>query len=571
MPSTRGSHVGHRWWFVASFALLCGALVAASILLLASRSQAKAPPAPLAQIVFSNGGRLLTVNADGSDRKVIFGKARKPENSEFGAVNPEVSPDGKRLAFAFLREAGEWEYSDIWLAKGDGTGSKRILKGTRNTYYGDPTFTPAGDLVVAYFKDMGRRAEAGLVKVGDRGKLGRKLFVMRQRARRFQDWKYIRDARFSPDGLRILYGITEGSYPNAYSSSLRILDRRTGRSRLLVKRALDGAWSPDGSRIVYTALTWDEDAEVCGSGAAVCRDGGRLRIISYKGTGSRPVVSTGGDQRSPDWSGDGRIVFQSAGNTPNAAEAYETFSVKPGGACLTMLTNGTPASTSPFWIDPKDAVGESKTAPADCGAQPMLTLEVRKPAPGGLMTDMFWAGQKSGSMLFTSIFRDGRLPYLEYLDCSEQTSDGCGKPFYIGQAPLCEAATDLPSVVAGKPARTQRGVPVYTATGREIGQIVYMLAGRFAIYILGGSKGGVREVNALRSLSETGVQSDLPPPRFPAAGIRRMKKVQKAFESTGSVRKAANRLGFGVRLVRENLALARNIRRYGDYEIDNCR
>ncbi|MBN8870617.1 MAG: PD40 domain-containing protein [Solirubrobacterales bacterium] len=524
-----------------------------------------------AEIVFASGGRILSVGADGSDRQVLFGKSRRPVNDQLGAVNPEVSPDGRQLAFAFIRESKGTEFSDIWLADGDGTGARRVLRADRRTFYADPTFTPAGELVVSYFRREGRRAETGLARVTDSGAIGRKILVKRQQRKRFGEWTYLRDARFSPDGKKVLYGTTEGEFPDAAWSRLMVLNLETGKSRLLAKQALDGAWSPDGRRVVFTALTWDEEVEVCGDQTAVCNDGGRLKVIDADGTGARPLVSTGGDQRSPDWSEDGRIVFQSAGNMANAAEAYEAFTVKPDGNCLTMLTDGTPASLGPAWVDPTGEAGKASTRPARCGARPALTLDVEQPRPSGGLDDMFWAGPKIDSRLYTGIFYDGRAPYLTYLDCSNQRSSRCGKPFYILQADICDAKGALPSTAAvGRPARFQRGRPVSVFRDREIGRLVYLISGRSVIIIFGGSKGGIKEVGALRLLSETKAEGDLPAAQFPASDIRRMKKVEQAFKATGSVRAVANRLGLSIRAVRGNLRLARTIGMYGDYGTVNC-
>ena len=550
-------------------ALIVG-LGLASAVFAASTAFATEPAPEPARVVFANGGRVLSIAADGSDRKVLVGKSRNPKNEQAGASNPEVSPDGDRLSFSWVRTRDAGEFSDIWLANGDGTGARRILKGDRNNFYADPTFTPSGDLVVAYFRRSGKRAEAGLARVGNSGKFLKKILVIRQRRRPFSEWTYVRDARFSPDGSKILYGTTEGAFPDAAWSRLSILNRKTGKSRLLAKKALDGAWSPDGGRIVYTSLTWNEDIEVCGLEAPVCNDAGRLRIINADGSGSRSLVSTGGDQRGPDWSGDGRIVFQSAGNVPNAAEAYETFSVKPDGGCLTMLTDGTPASLNPSWVDPPGEAGKASTDPGKCGGRPELTLDVRKPTLKGALADMFWAGARADTRLYTGIFREGRAPYLSYLDCSAQRETGCPKPFYIVQASLCAAAGHLPATVGGKPDRIQRGLPVYTYTAAEAGPIAYLLAGRFEVVILGGSKGGVKEVDALRRLSEAKAEGDLPVPRFPAGDIHRMNKVRELFKATGSVRKVANRMGLSVRVVRQYLRLSRSIKRYGDYKTQKC-
>ena len=82
-----------------------------------------------------------------------------------------------------------------------------------------------------------------------------------------------------------------------------------------------------------------------------------------------------GDDATPAWSPDGsRIVFSSDRNLPGA-DAQEVYSVAPDGSCLTWLTNGSPSSAIPAW---RPGSGDA-FAPASCDPR-SRTAQPRRPA-----------------------------------------------------------------------------------------------------------------------------------------------------------------------------------------------
>ncbi|MDQ2623359.1 MAG: hypothetical protein M3Y45_10030, partial [Actinomycetota bacterium] len=67
-------------------------MAAATLLLLTGAAPATAltppPPPEKAEIVFSNGGRIVSIQADGSERTVLTRKYARPRSSEWDPMPP---------------------------------------------------------------------------------------------------------------------------------------------------------------------------------------------------------------------------------------------------------------------------------------------------------------------------------------------------------------------------------------------------------------------------------------------------------------------------------------------------
>lgn len=551
--------------------MLLGALLL-GLLIQPSLSQAADPVEGRAGFVFANGGRILQAKADGTERKVIFGKKTVPENGRFGAVEPAVSPDGSEVAFIFRKKSGSDEASSIWLLDRTKSSVRQVLKTTSRTRYSDPTFSPAGDLVVSFMTVKSRkRAVTGLLQVSNNGSIEKRILIKHQtwKPRRF-DWAEYREPKFSSDGSKVLFARSSESwselFEDAYGTDLIVFDASTGKVRKVAEQALGGDWSPDGKRIVYTSATWDEDLELCWQFEAACTDGGHLEIVGANGKGARKLVKMAGDQRSPDWSEDGRIIFQSASNVPNVGDATEIYSVLPNGKCLTQLTNGSPASMDPAWVP-----SSGSSEPAACGARPPgPVVEIGKPKGRvGL-----WLGRNSGQMLLTGWEAENGSPFLYYTDCVFQGRARCGAPFVMVAADMCGARGQLAAWTFDRPARFQRGLPVFKFSGDEIGSVAYVISGRTMVMFFRGVEAGPyswkKEIDALRPFPQEEVKGDLAAPRFPASDIRRMKRVLRVFKATGSVEVTSKRLDLKPAVVRRNLRLPKALKKFGDYGTMEC-
>jgi Tol biopolymer transport system component len=548
------------------------ALVALGMLLTASGATARAEDP--ARIVYSNGGRILTMKSDGTARAVIFGKNRSPLNDELGASEPDVSPDGNTVVFGFKREARFEDQIDIWRVGSDGKGARRLLVSKRGELYGDPAFAPDGRIVVAFFKAGPRFTRTGLISIAPDGSGRKKIFETRTRKRAFRSVPLVMEPAVSPDGRKVLYLLNEGiggiEFDEGFENDVMVRDLTSGKTRRIARDGYDASWSPDGKKIVYSVQA-DGDPEICWWESG-CSFRSSIAVMRADGTGRHFLAGRTLDARSPDWSRDGRIVFQSARNVPDVGEANEIYSVRPDGGCLTMLTNGSPASITPAWSDAGEG---ADTAPAACGASPPDTgVELKLPPRLG-ETSGYWLGTRAGNRLLTGLTRTKPATLALYLDCSREKRTDCSPPIGTVTLDICLYRGEIAEALAeGRIVRKQRGVPVFRDDGSELGPVVTLFAGRAGMFLFGtsgrGAGLGTREVDQLRRFDEEAASGNLPAVRFPSYDLRLMEKVKAAYRGAGSVAGAAKRLGRGPAFIRRSLRASRKLARFGEYGKVNC-
>lgn len=468
-----------------------------------------------AKVVFANGGRILSMSADGTGREVLFGKERSPRNDGLGAIEPDVSPDGETVVFGLRREVRGNGLIDIWRVGTDGRNARRILASTVAHRYGDPAFTGEGKIIYAWFRRAKRATSAGLSTVSPNGGKHRSLLRKRQRRRAYTATISYMEPAVSPDGRRILYlenpGYSNSIFSEGFENRLMVLDADSGRSRELTESAYSAAWSPDGKKVVFGAQAADNDLEICWWQTG-CDFESTLTVINADGSGRRALTGARLDERSPDWSEDGRIIFQSARNLPETGEATEIYSIRPDGRCLTMLTNGSPASLTPAWSG--GSRGDSH--PRSCGANPSGSgVELRLPPAGRVGADSLWLGESFGTRLLSSVSADRRSSMFLYLDCDRQRAARCDRPVMIWNLDVCVYGDELKGAFRdGPPIRRQRGLPVYRSTGTEMGTFIYAFPGRSVLFMFGGEGRGRNlgkdEFDQLRGYGEEEPTGKLP-------------------------------------------------------------
>jgi TolB protein len=142
---------------------------------------------------------------------------------------------------------------------------------------------------------------------------------------------------WSPDGSRIAFqsnrdGSSEIFVMNADGSNVIQL---TSNDSSVSNQAPD--WSPDGKRIVFVST----------------RDGNtEIYVMSSDGTSPRRVTHEPGRDTDPEWSSDGRIVFDR--DVPSGEKAYrQMFVMGADGSNVTPLTALPSSSGHAAWSRPR--------------------------------------------------------------------------------------------------------------------------------------------------------------------------------------------------------------------------
>lgn len=175
---------------------------------------------------------IWVVNADGSGRRQLCDKTSVGACGDY----PAWSPDGRRLAYI-----DDWDGSDLAVMDVARNAHRRLL-----TFAGEPAhvdWSPDGKQIAFAGYAPKPAYEGGwegiwLVNADGRG------------LRRFVANMHY--PRWSPDGKKLL---AIGGNEGGYMDNIYVVDPR-GKPTLVVKRrgVLSASWSPDGTRIAYSAI-----------------------------------------------------------------------------------------------------------------------------------------------------------------------------------------------------------------------------------------------------------------------------------------------------------------------------
>ena len=245
------------------------------ILFISNRSSA--PPEPTSGPVTpsSQGYELWVMNSDGSEqRQLTFTGA----NTE-----PTMSPDGTHIAWVVGNSPTSY---DVWAMASDGT-DKRKLTATPGIYQ-NPRWSPDGRRI-AYVAYDGHQGDVVLVDP-DGGN-----------TRRYETPDVDEYAgSWSPDSAQLAINVS------SQTAELLIMDIDTGNEHVAYQGPVGiPAWSPDGSRILYS-------------------DGTNLFTVAPDGTGPQQLTSGSGQHLDCAWSRDGAAIAFAffAGTAPNDEQIY---------------------------------------------------------------------------------------------------------------------------------------------------------------------------------------------------------------------------------------------------------
>ncbi len=558
-----------------------------------SASAEATPETSEGRIVFSNGGRIIQINADGTGRKVLThrGKARTPGTFDIPAGDrfPRVSPDGSRVLFS--RDVGELLPDNEFLFRGKNmllnlaSGKVReVLPGNRSVTFSNLAWLPGTDRVLASRTVDGKNAQTrSVVSVRLDGSGLRTILSFRDYPYNFpkDDWNF-EAARLSasPDGQSFL--MTSMDIWSEFGYRLELVDVATGKRKLVSKKAHSGSWAPDGSKFVFVrdrkgleACDWDFD----------CTPSGDLFSAAADGTDIKRLTNTNRDEASPAFSPDGgRIIFGGTMHSVTDRTTAEIFSMNADGSCAVWLTNGSPASQDPAVVP---GYGEF-SPPESCRAASRPALvethlnQYRKKDFGRRL----WLGPESSQGLLSMDFAYFIYGYTTYGDCSEFRLADCPPGATLLAYSVCmdlgDWAKNVDYLVRARTAKKRRGV--WTIQNRSKGSngiwSTTVFSGRWVTQIAGAVRPG-DEVPAslgrraqLRLLQELRPRGGQPTARLPRLIIPRFdlglaRSISRQV-SMSSVAEVADAYRTSEDKIRDFVNFRSNLKKLGPYGVTNC-
>jgi len=278
-------------------------------------------------------------------RDLLTGRERRAVSVQGGSVTPQVSPDGKTLAyvrrvrlqsFLYLRDLESGRDRQLF-----GNLDKDLQEAWAiHGLYPQYAWTPDGKSIVIWGEGKIWRVDAASGKgqpLPFTARVEQTMNAPVRPARSVHEDSFpvrmLRDVRVSPDGKQVVYSALGHLYVRPLPN---------GEPRRLTPAAAAGAadtyeffpsFSRDGQWIVYT--TWNDTAF------------GRVRVIKPDGSAGRDVVSRPGHYVEPSFSPDGKsIVFRHVGGDNTRGPFY--------------------ASDAGIYVVPVDAAG---------GGEPLLARE----------------------------------------------------------------------------------------------------------------------------------------------------------------------------------------------------
>jgi TolB protein len=295
----------------------------------------------IAFTVNDNGwGEIWLMAPDGSDRRRLT-DSRPSESDASGASSPAWSPDGTRIAYSAQTgtEEEDQTLSEIYVMNADGTGQERLT--TNDDFDADPVWSPDGARL-AFTQATGVGTDAvrsGIAVMDADGGPARQ--ITRTRGSSFDG-----APAWSPDGSRIVFTrATFGEGSEDATFDLFTVAPDGTALRKIVSGGGDPSWSPDGMRIAYTSIR-DRLGITC---FQECATSGEIYVAEADGRRQRRLTRTEADEGSPAWSPDGRRIAFVSDESNRREHENEIYVMDADGSKARRLTQNQVWDLEPAW------------------------------------------------------------------------------------------------------------------------------------------------------------------------------------------------------------------------------
>jgi TolB protein len=252
---------------------------------------------PAAAIPF-NAAEVYLLDADGTNPRRLTANA-------FGDGFPVLSPEGKRIVFDSNRRRSETEplnTSDLFVMSTDGTEQRWIVRGSSATWSPDAKriafHASASGTGLPTRPDPGASTSDSDIFVGNVDDILASVVGPRNIT---NSPDYIDDdPDWSSDGQRIVFtrhDVTDNQVNSITAEVYVIAPDGSGLTRLTLNTEEDRApaWSPDGTRIVFSCRRGGSDFELC--------------VMNADGSGQVQLTDNTVFDGTPTWSPDGQQIL----------------------------------------------------------------------------------------------------------------------------------------------------------------------------------------------------------------------------------------------------------------------